>query len=177
MRTRVGYTGGSLKDPTYQNLGNHTEAIQIDFDPGVTSYRELLAAFWQWHRPVAAAWSQQYKSAVYVHDARQRADVAAELLVTQERVGVKIHTEIHDLDVFYRAEDYHQKYRLRRDRAWMDVLRAIYTDELTFVDSTVAMWANAFLDGAISKSEFRARLGKVALSEQARAQVLAVLAS
>ena len=56
-RTRVGYSGGTRENPTYTALGDHTETLQIDFDPSVVSYRDLLAIFWAGHDPSAKPWS------------------------------------------------------------------------------------------------------------------------
>src|SRR4051812_14157562 len=60
VRTRVGYTGGELPDPTYAKLGDHTETIQLDYDPARISYEELLQIFWTGHNPVKRVWGRQY---------------------------------------------------------------------------------------------------------------------
>lgn len=51
IRTKVGYTGGTLKDPTYHNLGDHTESLQVEYDPTVVTYEQLLGIFWESHNP------------------------------------------------------------------------------------------------------------------------------
>ena len=56
----MGYTGGTLKDPTYHNLGDHTESIQVDYDPAKTTYDKMLDVIWTCHNPCGAAWSRQY---------------------------------------------------------------------------------------------------------------------
>ena len=94
VRTRVGYTGGDEDSPTYRDLGDHSEAIQVDFDPEVVSYGELIEVFWESHNPCARPWSTQYKSAVFVHDEEQRRlaeETAAE--IAAER-GQPVRTEI-----------------------------------------------------------------------------------
>ncbi len=65
VRTRVGYAGGTKRNPTYYNLGDHTETIQIDYDPTYVSYRELLDIFWESHDPAARPWSRQYMAVVF----------------------------------------------------------------------------------------------------------------
>jgi len=70
VRTRVGYTGGSTKNPTYHSLGDHTETVQIDYDPTQISFEELLDVFWDSHRPTQRAWSRQYMAAVFFHNER-----------------------------------------------------------------------------------------------------------
>jgi len=62
-RTRVGYAGGSTSSPTYRNIGDHTETIQIDYNPKEISHEELLDVFWRSHSPEVKSWSRQYMSA------------------------------------------------------------------------------------------------------------------
>ena len=72
VRTRVGYAGGTTVNPTYRNIGDHAETIQIDFDPTVMTYEELLATFWASHNPIRLKLRRQYMSAIFYHDASQR---------------------------------------------------------------------------------------------------------
>ena len=72
VRTRVGYAGGTKDNPTYHNLGSHSETIQIDYDPVQISYEELLRVFWDSHLPIFPPFSQQYKSAIFYHDENQQ---------------------------------------------------------------------------------------------------------
>src|SRR5262249_18399740 len=72
VRTRVGYTGGTSKDPTYYSLGDHTETLQIDFDPTVITYEQLLEVFWHTHNPCAQPWSRRYMSTVFYHGESQK---------------------------------------------------------------------------------------------------------
>jgi len=107
IRTRVGYAGGSSEDPTYHRIGDHSETIQIDFDPERITYTELLDIFWSAHNPRTPSFSRQYRSAIFVHDERQRR--FAEQTKKREETKGKIYTEITALARFYPAEDYHQK--------------------------------------------------------------------
>jgi len=76
VRTRVGYTGGDKPNPTYHNIGDHAESVDIDYDPEVTDYENLLDIFWKNHNPTSF-YSRQYMSAIFYHDAAQKE--AAEL--------------------------------------------------------------------------------------------------
>ena len=67
LRTRVGYSGGTTKSPTYRAMGDHTEAIAIDFDPTVISYQELLRRFWDSHYCASNVSSRQYMNVVFYH--------------------------------------------------------------------------------------------------------------
>src|SRR4029077_10582273 len=111
-----GYAGGQKVNPTYHDLGDHTESLQIDFDPRQITYEQLLDMFWKMHNPCSSSWSRQYMAAVFYHDAGQKA-VA---LRTRDRQatprGRNVVTPVVPLTAFYRAEDYHQKYNLRNRR-------------------------------------------------------------
>ncbi len=72
VRTRVGYAGGEAPDPTYRRIQDHTEAIQIEYDPSITSYEELLEIFWESHDPTSRPYSRQYMSIVLYHNQEQR---------------------------------------------------------------------------------------------------------
>lgn len=163
MRTKVGYTGGSLDAPTYRRLGDHSEAVQVVFDPAVISYADLLGVFWRSHDPAARPWSRQYTSAIFYADENQRR--AAE--VSRDRfeavIGRPILTEIRPLDRFFAAEDYHQKYRLRAQRSLYGDLAAHYSDDEALVDSTAAARVNGFLDGGDS-AELELEIDSLGLS-------------
>lgn len=163
MRTRVGYAGGTTQSPTYRTIGDHAEAIQIDFDPAVISYERLLQLFWTTHNPCRQAWSRQYMSALFYADAAQLAAIerTRDQFVDEPD---RVQTEIAPLTQFWIAEDYHQKYRLRAERALLGELRATYPDEADFVASTSAARINGWLDGHGSEDQIERDLGRLGLS-------------
>lgn len=165
VRTRVGYAGGTLKNPTYQNLGDHTETIQIDYDPRVTSYEKMLEAFWAWHNPCRKSWSRQYRSVILYHNDTQKR-LALHSRASVEREKGAVYTDVEPLAEFWLAEDYHQKYVLRRHPAFMKELAAIYPDPKDFVSSTVTARLNAFLAGHGSADLLRAELSRYGLSAE-----------
>ncbi|MDD5112162.1 MAG: peptide-methionine (S)-S-oxide reductase MsrA [Candidatus Altiarchaeota archaeon] len=105
--TRVGYTGGTKKNPTYHDLGDHTESVEIKFNPDVIPYKELLEHFWSQHNPGAISVTQ-YKSAIFYHNEEQRKKAEESKRRQQEKGDVV--TEVLPAGVFYEAEEYHQKY-------------------------------------------------------------------
>ena len=118
--TRVGYTGGNLTNPTYEDVctdrTGHAEAIQIKYDPKEISYKELLELFWSLHNPTTINRQgpdigTQYRSSIFFHTPEQE-KIARR--VKQELDGSKfqnkIVTEIVPASIFYPAEEYHQKY-------------------------------------------------------------------
>ncbi len=121
--TQVGYTGGTLENPTYEDVctgrTGHAESIQIDYDPSVVSYEELLKIFWSNHNPTTINQQgpdigEQYRSVVFFHNLEQE-KTAKELMeklqpATFKRFGKKIVTEIVTAKTFFTAEEYHQRY-------------------------------------------------------------------
>jgi len=121
--TAVGYAGGFTPNPTYEEvctgLTGHTEVVRVIYDPAKISYPELLRVFWESHDPTQGMRQgndvgTQYRSAIYVTDAAQRAAAEESRRAYQARLSAAgkgtITTEILDAPEFYYAEDYHQQY-------------------------------------------------------------------
>jgi peptide-methionine (S)-S-oxide reductase len=116
-----GYSGGKVKNPTYEQVSNgttgHAEVVQLTFDPQIISYKELLEVFFTIHDPTTlnrqgADVGTQYRSAVYYHSPEQKAvteKVIAELNAAKIW-DAPIVTEVTQFAEFYPAEDYHQQY-------------------------------------------------------------------
>lgn len=143
----MGYAGGTLQNPTYRRLGDHTESIQIVYDPSKTSYEALLDVFWESHNPCATSFSRQYMSAIWTTSDEQHRRALASKARAEKRMGKAIRTEIARIDRFWWAEDYHQKYYLRQDREIAGEFLAIYPSLEDFVDSTAVTRANAYVGG------------------------------
>jgi peptide-methionine (S)-S-oxide reductase len=117
LSTRVGYTGGEVADPTYRHHGSHAEAIEISFDPEVSSYRELLEFFFQIHDPTTPNrqgndLGPSYRSAIFYLDEAQRRvaeDTIAEVEASGRWPG-KVVTELTPAGWFWEAEPEHQDY-------------------------------------------------------------------
>lgn len=115
-----GYAGGWVKNPDYQQVCNgstgHAEVIQLEFDPQVISYQQILDIFFSVHDPTTrnrqgADVGTQYRSIILTHSEEQREIAEATIATLQKDFGQKpIVTEIEALQVFYPAEDYHQDY-------------------------------------------------------------------
>jgi peptide-methionine (S)-S-oxide reductase len=121
VSTRVGYTGGRLDAPTYQQVcadsTGHAEAVEIVYDPDVISYGQLLELFWQCHDPTqlnrqGPDFGSQYRSAIFFHSDEQRclAEESRDRLDLSGRYRRSAVTEIVPAARFWEAEDYHQKY-------------------------------------------------------------------
>jgi len=159
VRTRVGYAGGKQTHPTYRDLGDHTESIEIDFDTAVITYRELLDVFWQEHSGTRKAFSIQYAAFVFTHGAEQARIADASRDARHEALGQEITTQVRPAGTFWRAEDSHQKYRLRHRSQPMAALATQYRTDRVFVDSTAAARLNGLCGGcgesALVKQELR----------------------
>ena len=119
--TKVGYTGGNLTDPTYEEVctdkTGHAEAVEVEYDPNEISYDELLDIFWNNHDPTSLNRQGpdvgiQYRSSIFVHDESQKqtAQKSKEKLNSSGKFSKSIVTEIIPSPEFYKAEEYHQKY-------------------------------------------------------------------
>lgn len=100
----MGYTGGEQPAPTYHSIGDHSEAVEIDFDPSVVSY-DLLEEFFASHNPCGRAWSTQYRSAVFPWSAEQRASAESMAVRVARSKSSPVTTAIEDFTFFTLAED------------------------------------------------------------------------
>ena len=126
--TAVGYTGGTLKNPTYHDVctdaTGHAEAVEVTYDPSEVAYDDLLRVFWQNHDPTTLNRQgpdvgTQYRSAIFFHDAEQEAAAKASKEALQKSGTYKkpIVTEIVPASEFWQAEEYHQLYLEKRGLA------------------------------------------------------------
>ena len=146
----MGYAGGTLEDPTYRKLGDHTETLQIDFDPKVITYEELLEIFWDSHNPSIQAYSTQYQSMILTHSEDQYRLAIQSRDRRQEESGRSIRTLIKPLEQFYLAEDYHQKFYLRTRSDLESLLKAAYPEGVDWLNSTAAARLNGIAGNHLS---------------------------
>ena len=124
--TEVGYEGGTLENPTYEDVCSHTtghaEVVQVTYDPERISYEQLLDAFWAKHDPTQLnrqGWDvgDQYRSAIFFHSPEQEEAAHRAKAEAQTRRRGSVVTQIEPAPEFYEAEDYHQQYLEKRGRA------------------------------------------------------------
>ncbi len=118
IETAAGYTGGHKDNATYYEVcsGNtgHAEAVEITFDPCLTSYEELVKLFFETHNPAqknrqGPDIGSQYRSAIfYINDEQKQ--IAEKLIHTLKDKGHEVVTELTKADIFWKAEDKHQQY-------------------------------------------------------------------
>jgi peptide-methionine (S)-S-oxide reductase len=146
VRTRVGYAGGTKRDPTYHSLGDHTEVFQVDFDPDTISYRDLLELVFESHTPRRQTGKTQYQNVVLAATADQRA-ILDEFLAARGLTADGIETRIEQLSRFYLAEEYHQKYTLRSVSSFMDAFEAAGYGDDDLRESPIAAKLNGYAAG------------------------------
>lgn len=147
-KVKSGYAGGVVENPSYEQVctgrTGHAEVVQIDFDPDVISYDDLLTIFWRIHDPTTlnrqgADVGTQYRSIILTHDEEQKTAAERSLaeIEAQSLYRDPIVTEIEPLDTFYPAEVYHDDY-YRRNRN-QPYCRAV-------IDPKVAKFRKSFAD-------------------------------
>ena len=124
LSTQVGYTGGTVPNPSYEMVCSHqtghAESIQIEFNPAVISYENLLEAFWHLHDPTSLNRQgpdigTQYRSSIFYHNERQRLSAEKAKQEMEAQLSKPIVTEIVPASTFYKAEEYHQHYLRKKE--------------------------------------------------------------
>ncbi|WP_372756043.1 peptide-methionine (S)-S-oxide reductase MsrA [Mariniflexile sp.] len=144
-----GYSGGTVPGyPTYREicsgLTGHAEVVQITFDADIISFEEILIIFMLTHDPTTlnkqgADVGTQYRSVIFYHDEQQKATAENVIKEVSKYYDAAIVTEVSPLDVFYKAEDYHQNYyRNNKEQGYcsfvitpkLSKLRSMFSDKL-----------------------------------------------
>jgi len=119
IKTEVGYSGGNSKNPTYESVcyqnTDHAEVLHIDFDDNIISYENLVEEFWKCHDPTTLDrqgpdMGRQYRSVIYYFNEYQKNIAEKSKDKSQHSFQNRIVTEVSKADIFYKAEEYHQKY-------------------------------------------------------------------
>ncbi len=133
VNTTVGYTGGQVLNPTYENHEGHAEAVEIEYDDSKTSYKNLLDFFFQIHNPTTL--NQQgndrgtsYRSAIFYGNSEEKkqAEDFIKIVNDSKRWKDPVVTTLEPLVKFYPAEDYHQDYLEKNPSGY--TCHAIYFD-------------------------------------------------
>jgi peptide-methionine (S)-S-oxide reductase len=119
LETISGYTGGQVANPTYEQVSSgttgHAESVEVVYDPSKVSYQQLLTYYWHHVDPTVkdrqfCDYGNQYRTAIFVHDAEQRKLAEASKKQVEAELKVPIYTQIVPAGPFYRAEQYHQDF-------------------------------------------------------------------
>lgn len=147
--TTVGYAGGTTNQPTYRDMGDHSETVEIGFDADLISIDTLLETFWSNHNPVNINGykGRQYQSLLLYRDERQAEAFNRVKERMENAKGHRLDTEIAPWAAFYPAEARHQKYYLKRYPDALEKLGGLYGSEEALLRSTLAARLNGVAKG------------------------------
>lgn len=166
VRTRVGYAGGTTPNPTYRNIGDHTEAVQIDYDAATITFEQVLDKIWTSHNPCFGTGIKQYQSAIFYETDAQKAAIEASRERLEAQLGKPVKTKVLRLANFAIAEDYHQKYELRCTEGLIEEFRAFYPDPKDLRNSTAAARVNGYIAGRGTREQLAAEEPRLGLSDE-----------
>jgi len=151
-------------------MGDHTESVQLKFDPKIVSYDSLVKLFWENHSPTSAS-SRQYRCVIFYHNEEQRKIALASKEKVQAEIGPKrvVQTAVEPVTIFTVAEDYHQKYRMRSNKSLLKTLNL--EDPQVLLNSTLAARVNGYLGGYGNVEQFEEEAKDFKLSSTQIAKV------
>ncbi|CAM4401196.1 peptide-methionine (S)-S-oxide reductase MsrA [Paenibacillus tarimensis] len=173
LRTSTGYAGGSAPAPTYKQMGDHSEMVEVEYDPAVIALDELLNVFWSHHKPVNINGYKglQYRSLLLYRDEEQRRAMLKIKALREREIG-ELATDIQPYEHFYRAEDKHQKYYLKRYPDAVAKLEQLYPSPGKMIDSTLAARLNGIAKGYSGMERLRSEISGWPLEPAVRNMVL-----
>ncbi|MBB5175095.1 peptide-methionine (S)-S-oxide reductase [Texcoconibacillus texcoconensis] len=151
--------------------------LEVDFDSTIISYEEILDGFWKNHNALRNHFykGRQYISLLLYHDQTQK-DIAENKKKEWEHIlGGEIQTEITSYTTFYMAEDYHQKYYLKRFKKAVQTLNTIFSHHDDFVDSTLVARLNGFTRGYGTLHEIKEEIGHWILTPENKEELTILL--
>ena len=160
-----------MTDPTYRNMGDHTETVQVDYDPERITYAQLLEIFWGSHQPTSRNWSRQYMNAIFYHDDEQRRLAMDSKAVVEQKIDGTVRSQVLPLRAFTMAENYHQKYILKQHAKLKSELSRVYPQHQDFVASTAVARLNGYAGGNGTRNQLSRELEILGLSDKGK-QVL-----
>jgi peptide-methionine (S)-S-oxide reductase len=175
LHTRVGSAGGKMDKPTYHDLGGHTEAIQIEFDPKKVTFEQLLKIFWESHDECGRTWSSQYKAVLWTHGKAQAQVARASAAAQVKARGKKLTTLVAEAPRFWIAEDYHQKYNARRHGGLLSAVLGAKHTEKALRESTAVARINGWVAGHGSKEQILSESKALGFSAAARKELALAL--
>ncbi len=178
MQTRVGYAGGTTNNPTYRQMGDHSECVEIVFDPKIISLEKIVHHFWTIHKPNRSNYKgRQYLSIILCEDSSQLQLVKKIKNELEVKLGEPIQTEIASLNKFSLAEEKHQKYYLKRYSKALESLLDYYSSHDSFMNSTLVARLNGFVKGYCSLSDIKNEITSSTMAEEKKAKLTSLINS
>lgn len=176
VTTRTGYAGGSTVAPYYRKMGDHTETLQIEFDPEQIRYEDILREFWWNHYPNRDAYKgRQYISLLFWHSEEQRLLIDLVKKEREQHLSETVETEIRPFAGFTEAEERHQKYYLKRYPKALEQLAELYPQACVLTDSTFAARLNGFVKGFGSRQQLMDEIARWPIGQEHQALLQQVL--
>ena len=176
IRTRTGYAGGTSGHPTYRQMGDHTETIQVEFDPAQIRFEEIVREFWRSHYPNRDAYKgRQYISLIFWQSEEQKRILEKLKKEKEQQLNEPVETEIRPFDGFTEAEERHQKYYLKRYPKALEQLAELYPDASLLTQSTFAARLNGFVKGFGSRQQLMEEISGWPIAEEHRKALRQVL--
>lgn len=173
----MGYSGGTTEDPTYENIGDYMETIELDYDPEEISYKELLQIFFRKHSPEYQMTKRQYMSAIFYRSEVEKETAVEAMQQEEKRLGLKLYTHIIPFERFYLAEAYHQKYYLQLVDILKSEIRNKYASFKEFNDSREAARMNGYVKGLGDMELLMAEIDSFGLSDKGRKRLIEIVDS
>ncbi|PZD95356.1 peptide-methionine (S)-S-oxide reductase [Paenibacillus sambharensis] len=173
LRTSTGYAGGTAPSPTYKQMGDHSEMVEVEYDPAEITLVELLTVFWSHHKPVNINGYKglQYRSLLLYRDEEQQRTMLKVKALREQESG-ELATDIQPYEHFYRAEDKHQKYYLKRYPDAVEKLQQLYSSPDKMIASTLAARLNGIAKGYSGMERLRMEIADWPLEPAERDAVL-----
>lgn len=173
LRTRVGFAGGSKPNPTYRQMGDHTETVEVDFDPDILMYEDILRHFWRNHYPNRDNYKgRQYISLLRYHNEQQKEKIEDIKKEMEQELGEAIETEIAPYAGFTLAEERHQKYYLKRYPKALEQLKPLYPDSSLLIDSTFAARLNGFVKGYGNREALKQEIAEWNIEDSSKERLI-----
>lgn len=168
LGTRVGFSGGTTPDPSYSNIGDHVETVEVTYDPKKVSYRELLDHFWAHHNARAKPIFRQYASAIFCETREEEKAAKAERAALQKKTETdKLLTAVLPFKAFYPASDHHQKYYLQQDKALFKALQ----DQHLALNSVLATKLNSVAGDDGDRAQLADSLSELGIEPDVQAEL------
>ncbi len=145
-------------------MGDHTETVQLDYDPQRITYTQLLDIFWKSHDPTARSWSRQYMQAIFYHNEEQRRMALASKASVEQKIGHAVKTQLVSVRAFTMAENYHQKYNLKGHQALRKEMERIFPNSRDFVFSSAVTRLNGYAGGNGTGDQLSREIDSLGLS-------------
>lgn len=179
IRTRVGYAGGSTDQPTYRQMGDHSETVQVQFDPEIIHFADIVDIFWNNHNSININdyKGRQYRSLLFYSDEQQLETIQTVIAERKEKGLGEPETEIDPYSCFFPAEDRHQKYYLKRYPDAIVKLSSLYPRHEDLINATLAARLNGLAKGFTSLERIKNEINQWRLDPVERSRLIDLISS